>query len=324
MARDAAGEPVALLALDYRRFGPFAFAALMGGRMANYQMALLSDPAAWTPEAARALILAVARRARLDLVVMPNLAAQWRGGANPLAALGASLSPSFAYCTRLEGGFDAWAQAHFSASARKKRRAKTRKLAEIAPPRHERAGDAAGRRAALDAFLAQKRARMRARALPNLFDAPAPVAWLERLSEPSHETPDFEWHVVKAGERIVSVFGGLVADGRLCGLVFSHDIAADVAPASPGELLVMEIVRDAFQRGLAEFDLGIGEARYKSECCEIVEPLVDAALARTILGGLAGRAYLAARALKRWIKHSPELFDSARVVQRWLFTPRAR
>jgi len=283
--------------------------------MANYQMGLFREPERWAPEDARALVSEVLARAKLDALLLSNQPRQWRGDANPLATLGGRDSPSFAYSTRFIGDFEAWTLAHFSAASRKKRRAKTRRLAALGAPAHRRADTPAERRAALDAFFAQKQARMKMRGLPNEFDAPANVALVERLA--ALDPSVFELHVLKLGERCAAVFGGLYAHQRLSGLIFSHDVADDVAPMSPGEGLIVEIVRDGFARGRAEFDLGVGEARYKSECCETPEPLFDSAFAATLSGRLAAHAFLAARALKRKIKHAPKLFDWARAVERW-------
>ena len=62
--------------------------------------------------------------------------------------------------------------------------------------------------------------------------------------------------------------------------------------------MVQAVVADAIARGFAEFDLGVGEARYKDEACEIVEPLFDSAFAVTLKGRLAAWAFLAARRAK--------------------------
>ena len=166
-----------------------------------------------------------------------------------------------------------------------------------------------------------KGARACAKNLPNEFDEPENVALIERLAGAEEA---LELHALKVGERIVSVFAGLCAHGRLSGLIFSHDVSEDAAPASPGELILAEIARDAIRRNLAEFDLGVGEARYKSECCEVVEPLIDAAFAATFFGRAAAWLFLRMRALKRRVKRSPRFLELARRAQRWDFMLRVR
>ncbi len=324
IARDSRGEPLALLPLARRRFGPWKIAAFQGGRMANYQMGLFREPEAWSSRSLRALLGQTARLARVDAFTFSNQPERWRGAKNPLAALGGQNSPSFAYCTELGPDADAWTVQRFSADKRKKRRAKTRKLAALGPVVHRRLHDAAERRAALDAFLAQKRARMAALGLDNEFEDLAHVAFLERLAGAADDGATLELHALAVGDRLVAVFGALEAHGRLSGLLFSYDIAEAVAPASPGELLIAEIVRDSIARGLQALDFGVGEARYKDDCCEIVEPLFDSAYPATLAGHLAARGFLAARRAKRIVKQNPALFERALSAERLWLRLRAR
>ena len=157
----------------------------------------------------------------------------------------------------------------------------------------------------------------------NEYDDPAVANFIFQLSE-LEENAGFEWHVAIAGERIVSVFAGLLRAGRLSGLFFSHDTAPEVASTSPGELMVLSLAEQAIARGLDTLDFGVGEARYKSESCEIEEPMLDAAFPATVIGFAGAAAFLLARRFKRRIKHSPRLFEAARSVQRLLFRRRAR
>ena len=103
------------------------------------------------------------------------------------------------------------------------------------------------------------------------------------------------------------MFGALPGAERLSGLFIGHDGDPEIARSSPGEIMVQAVVADAIARGFAEFDLGVGEARYKDEACEIVEPLFDSAFAVTLKGRLAAWAFLAARRAKRSVKRSPRL-----------------
>ena len=319
-------EAIALLPLCRFRRGGLAIAEFLGGRMANYQMGLFRDPESFARQDVEALLNGVAKQARLDLFLFRHQPAAWRGRLNPFAALPGRPSPSFAYATELGGDLEAWTRAHYSTAARKKRRAKTRKLEALGPVTHVHARSEAERRAALAAFLSQKQARMSALALPNEFEDAATRALISDLAglDGGTQSAGLEFHFVTAGDRIVAVYAGLLRDGRLSGLLFSHDVAPDVAPSSPGEALILALVQDAVGRGLESLDFGVGEARYKSEACEIVEPLFDSAFAATLKGSLGAAAYLTLRKLKRRIKQTPELFDLARSAQRWAFRRRAR
>ena len=83
----------------------------------------------------------------------------------------------------------------------------------------------------------------------------------------------------------------------------------------------MEVVRDAIERGLAAFDLGVGEARYKNECCETTEALFDSVLAVSFSGRAVAAAFLAGRRVKQRIKQSPRLFRLALRARRFLAWP---
>jgi CelD/BcsL family acetyltransferase involved in cellulose biosynthesis len=191
-------------------------------------------------------------------------------------------------------------------------------LQALGEVKRHRAETPAERREAYEALIAQKRARMTALALPNEFDDPAVAAFIGRLSDLDGAGTGFEWHVARAGERIVSVYGGFERQGRLSGLVFSHDVSPDVAPASPGEFMVLSLAEHAFARGLEMLDYGVGEARYKTESCEIVEDLFDTAFAANVMGLAGAAAFRLARRVKRHVKQTPRLFDAARAVQRMM------
>jgi CelD/BcsL family acetyltransferase involved in cellulose biosynthesis len=326
VARSPQGEVIALAPLCRFRRGPLSVAEFIGGRMANYQMGLFRDPENFGREDLEILLKSVAKQAALDLFLFRHQPFAWRGRPNPFATLPGRPSPSFAFATELVGDFETWTRLHYSTAARKKRRAKTRKLEALGLVSHVRAQSETERRDAIAAFLEQKRARMLELALPNEFDQPATRALVADLSglEGSGGDAGFELHFVRAGERIVSVYAGLLRHGRLSGLLFSHDVAPEVSAASPGEFLIHGLVQDAYARGLESLDFGVGEARYKSEACEIVEPLFDSAFAATLMGRLGASLYLIARKAKRRIKQTPKLFDRARSVQRWLFRRRAR
>ena len=91
--------------------------------------------------------------------------------------------------------------------------------------------------------------------------------------------------------------------------------------SSPGDLLIVEVVRDAIERGLAAFDLGVGETRYKNGCCETTEALFDSALSVSVAGRVVAAAFLAGRRVKQRIKQSPRLFRLALRARRFLAWP---
>ena len=319
IARDASGDVVALLPLGLRRRGLWRIAAFLGDRHANFQMGLFAGNAHWSRGDVQALLDEVARQAGADAFTFISQPESWKSARNPLAELPMQPSPSFAFASALPDAFETWMDRHFSKSSKKKLRKKAAKLQTLGDVAHRRAADLAEARAILDAFLAQKHARMRALGEFNEFDEAATIALFERMTGlTGADSPILELHALRVGERIIATFGGLSDGERLSGLFVSFDTAPETAASSPGEQLITEVIRDAIARGLTRFDLGVGEARYKSECCEAIEPLFDSAFAPTVWGRIGATLFLAARRLKRAIKQSPRLYALALRVRRRL------
>jgi CelD/BcsL family acetyltransferase involved in cellulose biosynthesis len=308
VARDEAGAAVALLPLRVRRFGPLRVAAFAGGAWANYHMGLFRNPDGWRADDVGALLRAAGQSAGVDLFAFSHQPARWEGRDNPLLLLPARESPNVAFAGALAATHADWIDAHFSRATQKKLRKKARKLEAFGALRHARAADGAEARAFLDALYAHKAAQARARGEPDPFACARARALLGRLAEDEI----LEMHALIAGGRIAATFGALPGGRRLSGLVVSYDGAPEIAAASPGEWLLIEVARDAIARGFQTLDLGVGESRYKRELCEIEEPLYDAAFAVTPLGRLGGAAYLASRATLGWIKRRPKLLRLAR------------
>lgn len=307
LVRDDRGRISALLPLAVRSRLGLRVAEFIGGKHANFHMGVFRAGLAVDRDEVLGLLRRVGESARLDAFFFVNQPEQWQGSPNPLRALGGQKSPSFGHATQLQNNFDQWFDARYSKAARRKLRKKTRRLAERGAIASLVARDESTAREALAAFFAHKAARAKAAGLVNDFDDPAAARFLEmaaceRVAE--HDAV-IELHAMRCGERIVAVFGGLAHAGRFYGVVTSHDPDAEIARSSPGELLILDIVRDLHARGFKTFDLGVGEARYKDAVCEASEALFDSALGLTFKGRAASLCFLFARRVKRWIKQRP-------------------
>ena len=305
VARDESGQPVALLPFARAARGPLRFAVFLGGKDSNFNLGLFRSGGAWSRDDVAALLAAAGAHAtpRLDAFLLRNQPLSWRGIANPLADGKPQPSPSFAYASALPADFSAWLDARASKEAKKKMRKKRARLEATAPLVHSRAAGPQEIDRALGAFHAERRARTEALGAPDPYASAAAQEFLSRLARDGA----LELHVLAHGDRIIAVFGALPGAERLSGLFIGHESDPEIARSSPGEIMVQAVVADAIARGFAEFDLGVGEARYKDEACEIVEPLFDSAFAVTLKGRLAAWAFLAARRAKRAAKRSPRL-----------------
>jgi CelD/BcsL family acetyltransferase involved in cellulose biosynthesis len=309
VARDETGRVNAVLPLGRSRRGPIWVAEFLGGADANFKMGLFRQGLDPSGEAIMDLLRRAARMTapRVDLFWLTHQPYSWQGFNNPMAALPAQLSPSFGHKSGLTKDFETWLRSHHSKDARRKLRQKYRYLNEIATISYVMAQDQASARTILASFLTQKEARTRALGFSNpyreqhtarFFD----IAAIDNIAQGAQV---LELHALKSGARIVATLGGVAQNDRFCGMFISYDADPEIARCSPGQLLILEAVRNLSARGFATFDLGVGEARYKDANCEADEPLFDAAIAVTPLGYIAGAAALLQRRVKRWVKHTP-------------------
>ena len=313
VARDADRVPVALLCLGVTG-GAVKTARWLGGKDANFNMPLVRPGLAWTRKDIAALLRDAARaggRDSPDLFVLPNQPRAWAGVANPLALLPHQASPSAAHGTVLPASGEDLFAVKLSKDTRKKLRKKEAKLAAFGPLAHLVAATNEDRAAIIDAFLAQKIARFRALGIASDFDAPEMRAFLEQAS--AHG--GIELHALKAGARIVAVYGGAAQGGQWSGMFNAFDADEEIARSSPGDLLLMRIIDKACADRLARFDLGIGEARYKAALCDETIALFDAIVPVTWRGRLfAGAIGLRQRA-KGVAKRDPRLFALVKTLR---------
>lgn len=302
------GIPRALLPLTLTRLGPLRVARFIGGRESNLNLPLV-DPRL---DAARVVDLLSAVAAHgVDLLDLNNMPRRLDGYDNPLVLAQAQPSPSFAYGLTLPQTQEELAQ-NFSNDARKKLRNKEARLKARGSVHYEHR--ALGPRAdeILTALIAQKTARFDQMGLRGFFNGPM-RAFLARLVE--DET--LELHALRVDDRVVATYAGVARDGRFSTTLNSFDMDEDIARSSPADMLLHALLRDLVSRGMAHFDLGVGEARYKSAVCKETIELCDVIAPLTAKGRMAAPLLALARAAKRRIKRTPALMRMiarARVV----------
>jgi CelD/BcsL family acetyltransferase involved in cellulose biosynthesis len=314
--------PAALFPFGVWRRCGLRVAGFLGGRDSNSNLGLVRPGMSLTRSDIVAVLTMAARRLqpRPDVFVLINQPAYWEGVANPLALLPHQISPSNGYCARLSACGTTFIEDRLSGDARKKLRKKWRKLAERGPVSHIVAGTSEDVTRIVDAFFAQKLKHLRQRNIWSEFETPESRRFLLRVcqSDLPSKAPTVELHAFATGDRIIAVYAGMPHRGRFHAMVNSFDSDPDIARTSPGELLLMSMMQMMCERGYRSFDLGIGEARYKSTWCDETEQMFD-----TLLGiSLKGRAFVLAEScrlrLKRFIKRHDWLWKSAQIVRNQL------
>ena len=308
VAHDKVGRPVALLPFGIRRHGPMVLAEFLGGSDSNANVGLFHPEAAFTAADLRSLLHAAAARSQLkpDLFLLVNQPQVWERLENPLDIFPHQASASFLHGTTLEADGRAFVARHLPGDKGKKLRKKERKLAGWGPIAHRVASNPLEVAAFLDVFFAQKLERFRRKGIESSFSSHGSRAFLERTALEGLETgtPTIELHALFAGERIVAIFGGGSHRGHFHAMFNSFDLDEEIGKTSPGDLLLKSLIEAKCNEGLQGFDLGIGEARYKTTWCKDPMPLFDSILPVTGFGHLYMLTESTRRHIKRWIKQS--------------------
>jgi CelD/BcsL family acetyltransferase involved in cellulose biosynthesis len=309
LVRDATGRPCLLLPLGIARRHGLSVASPIGGKHANYHLPLMGSPLP-SPSGLRALLRDAGRSLGIDAYAFASLPLAWNGLANPLAE-GGRPSPSNGYRLTLDSDGESTLQRALSKDARKKLRQKDKKLRELGAVSHRVARTPEDLDAILSAFLAQKRERFREMGIPNPFEDGSTQSFLRAacLAGLDQGRPAIELHALMIGERALAVFGGAIDAARCCGMFTSFDPGPEIARSSPGELLMLDVIRHQCRQGRRVFDLGVGEARYKNSLCDEVEALVDVTLPVTARGHLYAATLAGYLGLKRTVKQTPWLWQ---------------
>jgi CelD/BcsL family acetyltransferase involved in cellulose biosynthesis len=311
--RDGRGQPLAILPLVITRRNGIRFAEFIGGKHANYHMGVYAPEFAAGLNAAstRAMLLEIAAAiGGLDAFVFVNQPVEWQGVANPMALLAAGPSPSAAYKLALTpGDCDGTLRRAMSSHAHKKLKNKRNRFATYGPSQVVRATDDAGIERVIAAFLAQKAMRFAAMGIADPFAEPAMRAFLKQAA--SGDRPALQLYCLELSGRPVATYVGAVQGARFSGMATSFDIDSEAAKSSPGEILLIDLIRLQCQAGVTSFDLGVGEARYKTTICDERDELVDTFVPITVKGRLFAGIARARRSAKRWIKTQPRLLRLA-------------
>ena len=318
---DAAGEALFLWPLLRGKLGPFRTASFFGGKHATLNVGLWSPRAAFDGADMRAALQQLASRAPdLDFLTLFAQPQSWNGFANPFALLPRHRSTEDNFILNLAGrpGKEV-IESELSGSMRSRLRNKERKLAKLSSYRYLRAATAAEVDWCLDAFFAQKAAKLAALGLDNVFAHPGVEAFVRAACHEGLDrgSPVIELHALAGDGEMLALFSG-IHDGRRYTSMFNSHTGSDHARYSPGLILLQHLIVDCADRGFEVFDIGPGEARYKTFFCKTFEPIFDSILPLSPRAKLAASAVRGLFALKSEIKHNPALWSAASFVRRTL------
>lgn len=316
--RDAAGHPLILLPLHLTCGRGGLIARVVGDKHANLHLPLFTSREAAATPADRivAALVEAGRSMGIDAYALDHQPRFWDGAANPLAR--GHSCPSDAYGMILGPDPDATLWRLYKGEARKKMRAKERKLVEaFGPVEFVEARTPEEIASILSSFYAQKSVRMASMGFQDPYADPAIRLFLETAARSlgRSEPAALEIHALrrKADGYVFATFAGAVDRERFSGMWNSFDTDPDLSRFSLGEMLLMHLIATQTGKGRRAFDLGVGEARYKSNICEETIALVETVIPVTLRGHAFALWARGRNRLKRQVKRSPRL---VKAVQR--------
>jgi CelD/BcsL family acetyltransferase involved in cellulose biosynthesis len=319
---DPAGKPIFLWPLGRKRKGPLNIVSFLGGKHANFNLALWRRDVAknFSADDLRKVVAQIAAEGyQADVFNLLSQPHSWEGVVNPFALLPNQPSPGDSLWLTLGAAEGDIIKTTLSPAMRGRLRTKERKLQKLPGYRYLRATTAAEVNRLLDAFFVFKAAHMAAQGLSNLFADAHQAAFLR---EACHQgllagKPLIEIHALECDGELLALFAG-VNDGKRFSGMFNTYTTSDNARQSPGLILLIHMITHLADQGLQSFDLGIGEAHYKTFFCKQREPLFDSFLPLTPLGRLAAISGRLGYSMKRHVKHSRVLWGLVRAMRQGL------
>jgi len=313
---NAEGAPLFLLPLGRRRLAGLRVAEFLGGKHANFNMAVWRRDAAESIEADDLRGVLAQLAAHADVLRLANQPLSWGGTTNPFALLPHMRAANYGFSGALIPDYEALLRARTNSATRKKMRKKERALASFGAVRFEQACSDDEVRRVLDVFFKQKSMRMRDLGIADIFARPGVRRFIEAAAvERPDGRPLIELYSLSVGDIVVAAMGGTVGGGRFSGM-FNSIIKDRYAAESPGEQLLAHLVRHCCERGLHTFDLGIGQATYKTLFCPDAEPLFDSHLPLTARGRILAIVFGIAARGKRAVKGNGALWSLTRALRR--------
>jgi CelD/BcsL family acetyltransferase involved in cellulose biosynthesis len=316
VAWDRERKPLALLPLARARRHGTTVANFMGGKHANFNMALWDRDFAASPTRAdlEALIAAIAQGADADLLALYRQPRAWCDLPNPMALLPHQPSANDCPLLAMEPGMAP--QARISNSFRRRLRGKERKLEPLPGYRYHIAETDTDITRLLDWFFRVKPQRMAEQKLPNVFADPGIEDFIRQACAARLAAGNraIDIHALECDEEVIAIFAG-VADGHRFSMMFNTYTMSPSAKYSPGLILMRDIIDYYAGLNYRALDLGIGSDDYKRLFCKDDEPIFDSFIPLSPRGRIAATAMAAMNRAKRMVKQKPALFDVAQKLR---------
>lgn len=324
LGRGRDGTLVAILPFGTTRCMGARLLAWLGGEHADYHCGLyapgfLEGLAADGDDAGPAFVRSVVAlfKGRTDVAHFQRQPTMIGSAPNPFATYRAVPYSAKSHLTRLGDSWETYYRSKRNSSSRRHDRLKWQKLEASAPVEIIDACTPEEIEPILAAMFAQKKARLSARGIPDMFAcAGVPEFYREIALRP---WPEGLSHVaaIRAGGDIVAANWGLVRGDRYYYVMTSY-CPGRFAVYSPGRALMYHLMAWAIDRGIGIFDFTVGDEDYKGQWCEEMMSMHDSVIVLTARGLPLGTVFRALKLAKRVVKASPRLTRALGHVRRRL------
>ena len=318
VAYDVERRPLLLLPLVLKEKHGIRIACFMGGKHANFNMALWDKDfaASATHEDLDVLISGIRERAGADVLALNQQPRRWRDLPNPMALLLHQVSTND--CPLLTMVPGAAPATLVSNSFRRRLKGKERKLQTLSGYRYCVPATDAEIKRVLDWFFSIKPLRMAEQKLPNVFADPGVEDFIRgacRAPLPGGGHGHIiDIHALECDDEVIAIFAG-VADGHRFSMMFNTYTMSDNSRYSPGLILMRNIIDHYAERGYRALDLGIGSDDYKRLFCRSDEPIFDSFISLSLRGKVAAAAMSGINRAKHLVKHNQALFQMAQKLR---------
>jgi CelD/BcsL family acetyltransferase involved in cellulose biosynthesis len=302
--------PIVLLPLCVRNVGFVIIAEFLGGKHSNFNLPIF-DPIVFslTSGVLKKAILKAGKLARIDVFNLTNQPVSWQGLINPIAELGGQKSPSFGYSLELKKDSEALFTELLSKEARKKLRQKESGVTKLGGIEFIEAKNIEKRDEMFNAYFVQKADSFQKKGIKDPFADPAIKQWLSGLD-------DLRLFGLTLNNKYIAIWGCGVKGSIASGMFTSFDATSEAVKSSPGEVLLVWLLRKLCAEGYNRIDYGVGEARYKTTWSDKTIKLVDTHIGVSAVGRIAALIMHFKGVVKRKIKHSPALMKLVERVRK--------
>ena len=319
LGSDISGAPLFIWPMVRERLGPLRIASFFGGKHATINMALWRRDVADTFSAddMRTAVAQIQKHCPdLDLLMLHSQPAAWNGARNPFMSVAHQRASEDNFVLKLGTSGEKIIEQQISGTMRSRLRNKERKLAKLKGYRYSRAATPVDVDRQLDGFFAQKASKLQSLGIENVFAQPGVEDFIRAGCHDGLDggNPVIELHALEGDDDVLALFSG-IHDGRRFTSMFNSHTASDQARFSPGLILLQYLVGDCAKRDFEAFDIGPGEARYKTFFCKDLELIYDSVLPVSVRGRIAAPALQMMLRIKGFVKRSPLLWKFAHAIR---------